>query len=401
MNRDRYRRHARVEGLDQAALQATRIAVIGAGAVGNEVVKNLALLGVGEIDVYDFDRVEIHNLTRSVFLRESDVGAGKAAAVAARAAEVDPNVRLRAVDGDFWRTLGLRGLAGYAAAIGCVDNFEARLRLSQLCLLAGVDLVDVGIDSRYASVATYPFSAAELPACYECHLPESAYRRVAERYSCGWLRRALHAERTVPTTAITASVAGALAVQAALRIGEDRPGGARRVLVDTRTGASTVSALARSGACAGCGEFAHRPRVVAARGDWRAAVERACAGTVGFGTGAVGFGTGAVGFAGDDPVTGVEAAALPLRLSDPLIFGYACANCGPRQEASRCVGRRADEFDDRIVRCAHCGDLSVHVDIRSEVSAAELSALLGERALPVKYLLAPAGGDVVCIDLEE
>ena len=55
MPSDRYARHALIDWFSQDTLRAARIAVIGAGAVGNEVVKNLALLGVGHIDVFDFD----------------------------------------------------------------------------------------------------------------------------------------------------------------------------------------------------------------------------------------------------------------------------------------------------------------------------------------------------------
>ncbi|MGL6111601.1 MAG: ThiF family adenylyltransferase, partial [Rubrivivax sp.] len=78
MDRERYLRQQDVDGLGVDRLQSMHVSVVGAGAVGNEVVKNLVLMGVGAIDVHDFDRVEIHNLTRSIFLREADVGTSKA-----------------------------------------------------------------------------------------------------------------------------------------------------------------------------------------------------------------------------------------------------------------------------------------------------------------------------------
>ena len=48
--------------------------VVGAGALGNELLKNLALLGVGTIVVIDLDAVENSNLSRCVLFRESDEG---------------------------------------------------------------------------------------------------------------------------------------------------------------------------------------------------------------------------------------------------------------------------------------------------------------------------------------
>ncbi len=369
MSRDRYLRQQGVEGFARERLANLRVTLVGAGAVGNEVLKNLVLMGVGEVDVHDFDRVEIHNLTRSIFLREGDVGTGKAAAVVARAAEVDPSVRLRAIEGDAWRTLRLGELATRDVVICAVDNLEARMRLSQLCLLAAVDLVNAGIDSRHAGVEVFPFASGPETACFECHLPESAYRRVAERYSCGWLRRALLADEAIATTAITASAAGALAVQAALRVGGDARTQARRVLLDTRSGSSTVATLERNPECAGCASFQPRPRRIAAGADWRAAVP--------------------------DGVDG-------LQLAEALIFDYGCAACGATEARARYIGRVAAEFDDRIMRCENCAELGVRVDLRAEAGIAELAALYAERRPPVKYLLARLGEpDAVLIDLEE
>ena len=240
MQSERYLRHALIDWFPLERVRSARIAVIGAGAVGNEVVKNLALLGAGAIDIFDFDRVELHNLTRSIFLRESDVGRAKAEAVAERATGVDPSVAVRAIEGDFWRTLSLHRLRRYDCAIACVDNFEARIRLNQMCLIVGVDLVNTGVDSRYAAVEVFPLSQPEPAACYECGLPDSAYRRIAERYSCGWLRKRGATEHKVPTTAITASVAGALAASAALRLGPETDIRPRRILVDTIGGGATA-----------------------------------------------------------------------------------------------------------------------------------------------------------------
>ena len=58
----------------------------GAGALGNEVVKNLALLGIGSMLVADFDTIEVSNLSRSVLFREADLGRRKAEVVAQRLA---------------------------------------------------------------------------------------------------------------------------------------------------------------------------------------------------------------------------------------------------------------------------------------------------------------------------
>jgi hypothetical protein len=158
-------------------------------------------------------------------------------------------------------------------------------------------------------------------------------------------------------------------VQAALRIGEGPRGEARRVLLDTRSGASTLATLERNPDCAGCAPLQPRPRRIAAGSDWRAAVP-----------------------------AGVDA----LQLAEALIFDYACAACGTTAARERHRGRPAAEFDDRIMRCASCGELGVRVDLRAEAGVDELVALYGRQRPPVKFLLArPGEPDAVLIDLEE
>jgi molybdopterin/thiamine biosynthesis adenylyltransferase len=375
----RYRRHEQIDWFSQDEVRAARVLVVGAGAVGNEVVKNLVLLGTGAIDVCDFDTVELHNLTRSVFLRESDVGAGKAASVVARAARVDPGVRLRAVQGDAWARFGVSALQDYRAVVCAVDNFEARVRLNQLCLIARVDLVNAGIDSRRALVESFPFGSAgddASVACYECHLPESAQARLAARYSCGGLRRRAELQRAIPTTAITASVAGALAASSALRLGQrgDAAAVSRRVLLDTVAGTSTVSELPRNEQCAGCDDLQRAPVVVHLHNRWLPAPE---------------FGA-----------SGLGALDQLLRLSDSLITGYECAACGALPEAAAYLNRRAQDFDDSIATCPRCAEPAVRIETRQRFELHELVERFGPRPVPAKFALAEIGGRTVCFDFD-
>ncbi len=59
---------------EREAVEEARVLVVGAGALGNEVIKNLALMGVGHLFIVDFDTIEAANLSRSVLFREGDDG---------------------------------------------------------------------------------------------------------------------------------------------------------------------------------------------------------------------------------------------------------------------------------------------------------------------------------------
>ncbi len=81
---DRFDRLARIEWWDQSRLAAARVLVVGAGALGNEVIKNLSLLGVGHLVIVDRDRIERSNLSRSILFRPADEGQPKATCAARR-----------------------------------------------------------------------------------------------------------------------------------------------------------------------------------------------------------------------------------------------------------------------------------------------------------------------------
>ena len=98
---DRYSRLRLIAWWDQDKLAASRVMVVGAGALGNEVLKNLALLGVGTVYLVDFDHIEESNLTRSVLFRHRDCGRPKAEAAAEALRDMNPDTR---VDPACWPT---------------------------------------------------------------------------------------------------------------------------------------------------------------------------------------------------------------------------------------------------------------------------------------------------------
>src|ERR1051325_7390117 len=176
----RFARLEAIEWWDQALLARSKILVIGAGALGNEVLKNLALLGIGNVVIADMDHVELSNLSRSVLFRESDENKPKAECAAAAARQIFPDIKIKALTGNVLADLGLGYVRWADIVIGALDNREARV---------------------FAPPAT---------ACYECTMSSVDWDLINKRRSCSLLARRALAQRGTPTTPTTASIIGAI-----------------------------------------------------------------------------------------------------------------------------------------------------------------------------------------------
>lgn len=200
----------------QERVAQANVMVVGCGALGNEVLKNLALFGVGHLVVVDFDAVEASNLTRAVLFRQADAEArrAKVAVVAERLREINPGVQVLPLEGDIAHDVGLGLLRQMDVVVGCVDNRWARYCLNRLCMRAGIPWVDGGIDALEGTARVF----APGKNCYACNLGPEALKDLSYRLSCSSAIRRNEQVGRVPTTPVIASVIGAVQAQEVIKL---------------------------------------------------------------------------------------------------------------------------------------------------------------------------------------
>jgi molybdopterin-synthase adenylyltransferase len=369
MSQDRYLRHSLIDWFDQDLIKKASVLVVGAGAVGNEVLKNLALLGIGKIHIIDFDRIEIHNLTRSVLFKEADVGKFKAQVAAEAITHINSDIKVEYTTLNFWGYMSISKIKNYDAVFCCVDNYEARLKLNRLCLLASVDFFNSGIDSRFVSVEKYPFRSQPQTSCYECGFPESAYTHIRERYSCGWLKKRAYEERKIPTTTITSSIAGSLMCSMYLQIKhKNSPPGSVKIYFDSVTGSSSTVYLPNNDDCFSCNilNTTSKQAKIARKSILSHCLD--------------------FGLKNNDLIW----------LSDQIILKVQCSVCRKTQ----IINDVADKYDDSLTFCSSCNLASNVVEIRDSLTFDELRNFLMFKTFPVNFIWFDINNEKYLIELE-
>jgi molybdopterin/thiamine biosynthesis adenylyltransferase len=188
---------------------------VGAGAIGNEVCKNLVLSGFGNITIVDMDEIERSNLSRCLFF--SDLDANQKRLKAEVVAE-----RLKALDGDLkvsFHTKKIQNLPdnfipSFDLVLGCLDNIAARLHLNAFCYHHKIPYIDGATDGFIGKVQVV--KAPETP-CLECTMNKTHMKVMEMRFSCTG-RDVIFYEEKLPAEITTTSVIAAVQVREGIKI---------------------------------------------------------------------------------------------------------------------------------------------------------------------------------------
>src|SRR3954447_18641699 len=215
---DRFHRFKLIGWWDQAKLARAKVVVIGAGALGNEIVKNLALLGIGNVFIADKDRIENSNLSRSVLYRESDSGEFKASVAARAAKEIYPQMNVAAFNGDIVHDLGLGVFRWADVVIGGLDNREARLAINRACWKVNRPRIDGAIEQIQGVARVFIPDAESAAPCYECTMSQRDWQLLQMRRSCNLLTREEMERGKTPTTPTISSIIAGVQCQEAVKL---------------------------------------------------------------------------------------------------------------------------------------------------------------------------------------
>ena len=327
-NEHRFSRFELISWWDQSRLRSARVLVIGAGALGNEIVKNLALLGVGNVLVADMDRIEHSNLSRSVLFRAEDRGRYKAEVACDSARRIYPDMTAHPFVANIVHDLGWGAYFWADAILGGLDNREARVAINRGAALAGKPWIDGAIEVLSGVARVFDPASG---ACYECTMSEVDWKILESRRSCALLTREEMLEGKVPTTPTIGSIVAAFQVQEMVKQLHGLPTLAGQGLaIDGMSGETYRVRYPRKPDCMGhdrCGCLERLGRGVAdvRLGDLLAQARR---------------------------TLGPEAT---VGLSRDVIARLVCPACGEAQDVFKSLGK----VTEREAACPSCGQTRV------------------------------------------
>jgi molybdopterin/thiamine biosynthesis adenylyltransferase len=216
-NNDRFAIYKLMAHFHEDVVRGGRMFCAGAGALGNEVLKNLALLGVGEVWFCDFDDIDKSNLAKSVLFRPRHIGRAKVDVAAEVLRDMSPETKWVPLSADIRYEIGLGVFRRMDVMMSVVDSIDARVGFNRICAALGKPWLDAGIGELSWRVSCWDSNGGP---CYECTMDTTMRQRQHLPYAptCAPLAEAIREMNRQPTSPLAAAMSGALMAQEALKL---------------------------------------------------------------------------------------------------------------------------------------------------------------------------------------
>uniref|UniRef100_A0A803LDM5 SUMO-activating enzyme subunit n=1 Tax=Chenopodium quinoa TaxID=63459 RepID=A0A803LDM5_CHEQI len=149
------------------AIKGAKVLMVGAGGIGCELLKTLALSGFQDIHIIDMDTIEVSNLNRQFLFRQSHVGQSKAKVARDAVLKFRPHISITAHHANIKSSeFNVDFFKQFDVILNGLDNLGARRHVNRIRLAAGVPLVESGTTGFLGQVAVH---VKDITECYECY----------------------------------------------------------------------------------------------------------------------------------------------------------------------------------------------------------------------------------------
>jgi len=181
---DKYDRQKRISGWDHKKISHSTVMIIGLGATGNEVVKNLVLIGIGKLILIDYDIVVHSNLNRCILfnINSAEKREYKVEIVKKVCEELNPEVEIITIKKNL-NDIDKNIYQQSDVICSCLDNIEARLEANNYASYYNIPFIDSGIDQFFGSIQAV-YSGVQDAACLQCGITDIDLDIMWRKFSC-------------------------------------------------------------------------------------------------------------------------------------------------------------------------------------------------------------------------
>lgn len=172
----RYSRHLLLTEIGmtgQEKIKSAKILVIGAGGLGCPALQYLTAMGIGEIGIVDFDKVEESNLQRQILYSIEDIRKLKTEAAVSKLSKQNPFVKFNSYPLRLDNKNAFELFSKYDLIIDGTDNFATRYLVNDACVILNKPLIYGSIYKfeGQVSVLNYTDSSGQSGPTYRCLFP--------------------------------------------------------------------------------------------------------------------------------------------------------------------------------------------------------------------------------------
>jgi len=173
MNDDELLRYSRqimlpqvdVEG--QQRLNDSRVLIIGLGGLGSPVAMYLAAAGIGQLELVDFDHVDLSNLQRQILHNSENIGQAKTDSAQQLLQKINPLIEIITQTAKLDEAALVKAANRADVVVDASDNFATRFAINRACLAAKKPLVSAAAIRMEGQISVFRCDQAEQP-CYQC-----------------------------------------------------------------------------------------------------------------------------------------------------------------------------------------------------------------------------------------